>query len=983
MITPSLFPRGSEWRIWDLHVHTPASPGYKGTFDNLIKTITDCEADVVGLNDYATLNGYLEVVKKGGVPGKVLLPVVELRMHNIVANRKNVQSGTLINFHLIFNNNDQVVKRGINFINSLKCYNSKGENDQLGNIPPKDLPKVTFDIEVVISNLREFGLRDETLIWLPYDEYGGIDDIDPEDNFFKLNLIKKADIIGSSTKKQINFFLWKDEKFWIDQYKDWFEKRKPCIKGSDAHEATYPIGRLMDRDSNPTKRHCWIKADPTFEGLKQIIHEPENRVFIGEIPQKLKQVSELPENYIDTIRIFTKNDDSEWFDQVGQLKLNADLVSVIGNKGNGKSALADIIACGGNSNNTSFSFLRSGKFFDLSAHTKYTCLLTFRNGSQYKKSLNSPQYDSRHPSKVVYLSQSFVADLCEAEDTTRLQEEVDRVVYSHIPLEERQASKKLADVLLLKTGHVDDQILDKREKVCGVNERIVELEGYQKPQFRDQMLNGLKEKENELKLIQINEKPVEVKKPDKLENAEVANKLELLKAGQKKIGEQIISYQNELNSLVSDRNELTRILNNVEDFSRRADTMITELLDSPIIKKYKISGNSLLKVQVTTDPLTKAIEGLDATLQQTREGKSKAEATLKEIETDTNGLRQSLSEKERAYQYYLASVEKWEAKQKAVIGDQDKLNTISWFEAWINFLDNGLAPNIESLDGERMKLAKDVVMLMFERSNSLKDVYSYAGDYAQNRSREFKIPETEFIGFDSNIHISKEFPDRFLEFVNQNRKGTFYGTIEGRAVLETILEGIDTDNVANLPGKLIRALRHNFAVDPKGNESQFDTDLDNQVLSKIELYDYLFSFSYLTANFEITYAGKRIPNLSPGERGTLLLIFYLLIDKDIRPIIIDQPDENLDNETVYTRLVPFFRKAKNERQIIIVTHNPNLAVVCDSEQIIHCSIDKDNGNLVHYPSGSIEYSEIRGKVIDVLEGTEPAFKNRQDKYEIE
>ncbi len=105
-----------------------------------------------------------------------------------------------------------------------------------------------------------------------------------------------------------------------------------------------------------------------------------------------------------------------------------------------------------------------------------------------------------------------------------------------------------------------------------------------------------------------------------------------------------------------------------------------------------------------------------------------------------------------------------------------------------------------------------------------------------------------------------------------------------------------------------------------------------------------------------------------------------MIDKDKRPIIIDQPEENLDNETVARRLVPFLKTAKNERQIIMVTHNPNLAVVCDSEQIIYAKLDKKNNHIVSYESGSIENFGIRKKIIDVLEGTQYAFDNREKKY---
>jgi len=111
---------------------------------------------------------------------------------------------------------------------------------------------------------------------------------------------------------------------------------------------------------------------------------------------------------------------------------------------------------------------------------------------------------------------------------------------------------------------------------------------------------------------------------------------------------------------------------------------------------------------------------------------------------------------------------------------------------------------------------------------------------------------------------------------------------------------------------------------------------------------------------------------SPGEKGALLLIFYLLIDKEKVPLIMDQPEENLDNESVYSLLVPYIKKAKQKRQVIIVTHNPNLAVVCDAEQIIYAHMDKKN-NEIRYESGSIESIEMNKRIVDVLEGTMPAF----------
>jgi predicted ATPase len=126
-----------------------------------------------------------------------------------------------------------------------------------------------------------------------------------------------------------------------------------------------------------------------------------------------------------------------------------------------------------------------------------------------------------------------------------------------------------------------------------------------------------------------------------------------------------------------------------------------------------------------------------------------------------------------------------------------------------------------------------------------------------------------------------------------------------------------------------------------------------------------------------------LDELSPGEKGTLLLIFYLLIDKRDIPLIIDQPEENLDNQTVFDILVPCLREARKKRQVIVVTHNPNLAIVCDADQIIHSRIDKTDRNRVTYTSGAIENPTINRLTIDVLEGTRPAFDHRDSKYQDE
>jgi hypothetical protein len=203
--------RGSEWRKWDLHIHSPVT--YEGSYDEFAKNLSISEAEVIGINDYCTIKGYEQVISKSGKTGdKILFPVIEFRMNNMVIDKNDprLNSGPLINFHIIFDNDRELIPRIKTWLNSLDCLYEGGKQEKLGNVKiPEDSLKVTLDYLRVVETLeKDEGLKDKFLVWLPYDEYGGIDNIDPKnDGYFKLGLIDKADIIGSSNKKQIDFFL--------------------------------------------------------------------------------------------------------------------------------------------------------------------------------------------------------------------------------------------------------------------------------------------------------------------------------------------------------------------------------------------------------------------------------------------------------------------------------------------------------------------------------------------------------------------------------------------------------------------------------------------------------------------------------------------------------------------------------------------------------------------------------------------------------
>jgi hypothetical protein len=127
-----------------------------------------------------------------------------------------------------------------------------------------------------------------------------------------------------------------------------------------------------------------------------------------------------------------------------------------------------------------------------------------------------------------------------------------------------------------------------------------------------------------------------------------------------------------------------------------------------------------------------------------------------------------------------------------------------------------------------------------------------------------------------------------------------------------------------------------------------------------------FSTDHIDIHYGIEYDGVDIRKLSPGTRGIVLLLLYLALDDgDRRPLIIDQPEENLDPKSVFEELVTLFIEAKSNRQVIMVTHNANLVINTDADQIIVAeSGPHPHGALppITYFSGGLENAAIRKAV---------------------
>lgn len=1000
---------GSTWRKWDLHVHSPASQNFGGDWNQFIIQLGNADCDVIGINDYFSIAGYKDLQRRLNDPGaaaegnkpyrealeklrgKMLLPVVECRMNNVVLHKKG-KSGPRINFHLIFS--PEVGSDDIEtFIKSLKV---KGTS--LGsryNDPQFLRDEVSVHFGETCETLRGDGtFAHRFLIWIPYDEYGGIDNINPAtDTLFKEGLVYQADILGSSSKAQADFFLWKDGKFTEEQYRTWFGRRKPCIKGSDSHNVNEELGKLKDAESRPVDKYCWIKADPTFTGLRQITNEPEDRVYIGRLPPKMEEVRRNATRYISRAHIRKTADaelDDIWFDC--EVPLNSEMIAIIGNKGTGKSALADVLALAGNTHcdPAYFSFLTKDRFCERNGRiAKYFEVeIEWADGTTTTTPLNAKP-DPNSVELVRYIPQTYLEKVCtetEPGQQSEFQRELRKVIFAHISDADRLGKETLDELIAYKTEELRAQLNARRQEVSRLNAELARLEVKSTADYVAQLDAKLKLKQKELE-AHAAIKPAVVERPNNLNakehaaHAQIADDLEKERTALSTVETKITEHhaaQRMLTQHVALAMKLEGTVDNFEaefarvkkefasDFQKLSldiETIITLSVDKALLTKRR---DALIAEKATVDAAL-APAGAASLIAQ----KAEAEGRIK-------ALQDKLDAPNKRYQSYQEALKAWQQQQGLLEGDASKPDTLRYYEAQLKYIKEQLPHETAAVIEQRRKAAREV----HNSIAAIKGVYTELFAPVQLLIEGSIIIKEGFkLTFDSSI-IERTFQRNFFEnYINQGVAGSFCGKEKGATTLEALRAEYDfgkTDDAIRFVEEVTAYLQHDMRTAQHSKMSVND-QLRKHVELK-QLYDYLWSFPYLEPEYSLKLDGKDLGRLSPGERGTLLLVFYLLVDKGNKPIIVDQPEENLDSQTVYRLLIPVIKEVKKRRQIIMVTHSPNIAVVCDAEQIIHAFIDRANHNQVVYTMGSIESPQINKYLVDVLEGTRPAFDNRGSKY---
>jgi chromosome segregation protein len=131
-------------------------------------------------------------------------------------------------------------------------------------------------------------------------------------------------------------------------------------------------------------------------------------------------------------------------------------------------------------------------------------------------------------------------------------------------------------------------------------------------------------------------------------------------------------------------------------------------------------------------------------------------------------------------------------------------------------------------------------------------------------------------------------------------------------------------------------------------------------------------------SYAIKYHGKHLKNHSLGQRASALILF-VLSQRENDVIIIDQPEDDLDNQTIYEDVIKLVRKLKPKTQFIFATHNPNIPVLGDAEQIVACSYTEDS---IQPMAGSIDSPVLQEAIVSIMEGGSEAFQRRKEIYEI-
>lgn len=924
------YKRGSEWRKWDLHVHTKntnkndqfQSKDFESFCKVLFEKALENQVCVIGVTDYFSIENYCAAVKyqekiddntlfneddKQKIKEILLLPNVELRMLPVT------DKGRLVNIHCIFNP-QYIEKLNNDFFNSLKHQSSgrdysmtregivllgkqskpEANDEEAYKIGIEQFVVVHTDLKTLFDKNKD--LKNNTIIVVSNSNKDGNSAYQQHYDLFEGNtnalddirktIYKLSNCIFSGNEKDRIYFLGKSADD-IETVKEKCGSIKPCIHGSDAHTED----KLFQPDNN---RYCWIKADPTFEGLKQILYEPEARVRIQESKPEEKSVYYV----IDSVNF---DIDKKW---KGTIQLNPNLNTIIGGRATGKSTLLKAIA---------------KKISDDSFKCKDDTEKDFLK--EYIENISISWLDGQDSENrdIEMLPQGNMYDI--ARDTKKLDELIQRIIKD-----------------TEYNNHIESYESKNDQCKKSITSDIQNLFSLQK-QIKDMELS-LREKGD--------------KKGIKAEIDNLTKRIEELNKG-------IGVSDEELKQFQENKNKITNIEQCVKQFEN--DLFILKELKEQSILVPNYSEKFIDLSTAVKSSLNGIFQELKAKIDEEWRNKiSNEEATLL---GKIQEQRQSLDSIQNSELF--KKCKQNEGNNKELNDAEEKLKE-----------ENGKLKDFEEIEKqleERNKLKKEKIESIVSSHISYKTNIQELVEELKIKHDDVEIKTTFCL---TNTKLKSFLDDRL------NQRG-----FERQNYIKSLVDNYPNETETTCREFLCKAL--NEEIEYKNYNS------NQSVVTEF------FATNWFDYSFDLTYQNDTFSQMSDGKKAFVVLKLLLEFSNKKCPILIDQPEDSLDNRAIYNELVTYIRKKKTERQIVLVTHNPNIVVGADAENVIVANQHgtdslNENGMKFQYVNGSLEYTKkrpkdydskkdlvltsqgIREHVCEILEGGEKAFQERENKY---
>ena len=975
-------PTGSVWHRWDPHLHIPGTlhnDDFAGGDDAFLKRM-NAEAPVIrviGITDYYVLDSYIKALE-WHVAG--LLPAVAMIFPNIEL-RFAVSSGkgSPINVHLLVSpEDDDHVEQAERFLNELK-FKYKSEpyhctRADLIRLGRSHDPALKDELQALKVGSEQFKVDPDSLIaafeqsaWaraniliaIAASSKDGTAQLQTEGGLTatRRKLERAAHIIFSSKPGDREFWLGKT-KMTPKSLNDQFGGLKPCLHGSD-HFAGQPA----------LQRYCWLKGDLTFDTLRQACIEPEGRAFVGEEAPK----GGFPSSTIVGVSI----SDADWIG-TPKVPINAGLVAVIGERGSGKTALVEMIAAGSNSIEKQLakkSFLARAR----ELITTEVSTVDWGVGDPTLSPLDIDQMpDEPDAPRVRYLSQQFVDQLCSSDGLAdELLSEIERVIFLAHSADARYGASSFSE--LRETTTAASRRAKDRYKAT-----LAELADELSIQRDLERSLGSREKQRSELVESIKRDKIDRKKITPSENKPLIDRLDTVRSAAEFVSQDIAS----LNKQHLDLSGLKEEAEQFRDFD--SDAKLRTLKEQYPNAGFSDTDWGTFKLAYGGDVENLLNDRIRTVLLsiENRKGPAKGEAVEAE---DIAKAPPYFSEDAALSEQTLSLLLKEQRRLEALLGvDTAKRKRYTQLSEKIEKSE----AHLKKLDGEIAKAkaaTAKIAELVRQRGETYRSIFGEVVKEESTLRHLYKPLEERLAAQEGPLSKLTFSVRREVSLVSWTEEGESHldvrkqGPFRGRGALhEKASETLANAWQAGDPVAVAEAMstfRDRYGAEMWKHVPDYAShSREARKAWSDKVSAWLFGTDHIEVSYGLQYEETDIEQLSPGTRGIVLLLLYLSIDRDDdRPLIIDQPEENLDPKSIFDELVDRFKEAKMRRQVIIVTHNANLVVNTDADQVIVASRGEHRqGKLpvLTYQSGGLDNPAIRESVCEILEGGEAAFRER-------